>query len=100
ADADRVRVRSNRSGQAVLEVRGAGARTSLYLPLVALDLGGDRCQSAPFLRTVADEIDRWAPGRSGVVRTLRDQAEHLEQGGTVSDSPLALRYLALAGHQT
>ena len=93
-DADRVQVASNRAGQALLEVGGSGARTSIHLPLVAVDVGGDRTQDPAFLRTLAAEIDRWAPQRSAVVRSLVGQAEHLEAGGTVRDSPLARRYLA------
>lgn len=95
AEAEEVRVRANRGGQALLQVRGASARTSFYLPLVAVDLGGDRSQTPEVLRAVADEIERWAPGRGAVVRTLRAQADHLAEGGTVRESPVARAHLSV-----
>jgi hypothetical protein len=73
ADADQVRVRSNRGGQALLEVRGGGHRTSIYLPLVAVDLGGDRTQAPGFLRMLAEQIQTWAPQRTAVVDGLGAQ---------------------------
>lgn len=94
AEASQVRIRSNNAGQALLEVRGAGRRTSTYLPLVAVDMGGDRSQSPEFLSALADEIERWAPQRVGVVKQLRAQAEHMASGGAVRESPLALAHLA------
>lgn len=94
ADAQVVRVRGNRGGQALLEVRGAGRRTSTYLPLVAVDLGGDRSQSPEFLRVLADQIEAWAPQFGAVVRSLRAQADHMASGGTVRESPLARAHLA------
>lgn len=97
ADAQIVRVRNNHGGQALLEVRGAGRRTSTYLPLVAVDLGGDRSQPPDFLRTLADQIEAWAPQFGAVVRVLRAQADHLETGGGVRDSPLVLTHLARRG---
>ncbi|MBO0847477.1 MAG: hypothetical protein J2P22_18925 [Nocardioides sp.] len=95
AGADVVRIRSNNGGQAMLEVRGTGRRRAIYLPLVAVDLGGDRSQSPEFLRMLADQIERWAPERASVVRELRAQAEHLESGGAVGESPLARAHLRL-----
>jgi hypothetical protein len=96
AGAQVVRVRSNNAGQAQLEVRGAGHRTSVYLGLVAVDLGGDRSQPPEFLRTLADQIEQWTPERAAVARSLRAQADHLEGGGAVRDSPLARRFLVAA----
>lgn len=93
ADAEVVRVRSNNGGQALLQVRGAGRRTSTYLPLVAVDLGGDRSQSPDFLRVLADQIETWAPQFGAVVRALRAQADHVASGGTVRESPLARAHL-------
>ena len=93
-DASRVRVRSNHGGQALLEVRAAGRRTSTYIPLVAIDLGGDRSQSPEFLGVLADQIERWSPQRVALVRSLRAQADHLVTGGSVRDSPLARAHLA------
>ena len=94
ADAERVRLTNNRGGQLLLEVRGADRRTSIYLPLVAVDLGGDRSQAPELLRLLADQVETWAPTRSAVVSALRAQADHLAGGGSVRESPLARRYLA------
>lgn len=96
AGADVVRVRSNNAGQALLEVRGHGHRTSIYLPLVAVDLGGDRSQPPEFLRTLADQVERWAPERAAVVRSLRAQADHVDAGRPVRESPLARTHLRSA----
>jgi hypothetical protein len=92
SDASELRVRSS-GGQAMLEVRGAGRRTSAYLPLVAVDLGGDRSLPPEFLRTLADQVERWAPHRSAVIKQLRAQADHVAAGGTVRDSPVARAHL-------
>ena len=94
ADAEVVKLTNNRAGQLMLEVRGAGRRTSIHLPLVAVDLGGDRSQSAEFLGVLADQIEHWAPQRSSVVTKLRAQAEHVASGGGVRESPLARAHLA------
>ena len=94
ADASELRVRSNGAGQAVLGVRGAGRRTSTYVALVAVDLGGDRSLSPEFLRTLADQIERWAPQRGAVVKLLRAQADHVASGGAVRESPVARAHLA------
>ena len=94
AGAARVRIRNNNAGQALLEVRGEGRRTSTYLPLVAVDLGGDRSQPPEVLRMLADQIERWAPERGAVVKQLRAQADHVAAGGTVRESPVARAHLA------
>ena len=78
----------------MLEVRGAGRRTSTYVPLAAVDLGGDRSQSPEFLRILADQIEAWAPQRGAVVKGLRAQADHLGSGGALRESPLARAHLA------
>ncbi len=96
ADASELRVRSNGAGQALLQVRGAGRRTSTHLALVAVDMGGDRSLSPEFLRTLADQIERWAPERGAVVKLLRAQADHVAAGGTVRESPVARAHLARA----
>jgi hypothetical protein len=95
AEAGVVRIRSNNAGQALLEVRSTGHGTSIHLPLVAVDLGGDRSQSPEFLRTLADQIETWGPERGAVVRSLRAQADHVESGGVVRESPLARAHLRL-----
>jgi hypothetical protein len=91
-----VRIRNNNAGQALLEVRGEGRRTSTYLPLVAVDLGGDRSQPPEFLGILADQIERWAPERGAVVKLLRAQADHMAAGGAVRESPVARAHLARA----
>ena len=96
ADAEVVRFTDNRVGQLMLEVRGAGRRTSTYVPLVAVDMGGDRSQSPQFLRLLADQIETWAPQRGTVAKKLRAQADHAEAGGGVRDSPLVRAHLARA----
>ena len=92
AEAQTVQVRSNNGGQALLQVQGRGG--SAYVPLVAVDLGGDRTQPPQFLELLADEIERWAPERGAVVKQLRAQAAHVAAGGSVRESPLALAHLA------
>jgi hypothetical protein len=92
ADATELRVRSA-GGQALLQVRGTGHRTSRYVPLVAVDMGGDRSQPPEFLNSLADQVERWAPHRGAVVRLLRAQAEHVAAGGGVRESPIALAHL-------
>lgn len=92
AEARTVQVRSNNGGQALLQVQGRGG--SAYIPLVAVDLGGDRTQQPQFLETLADEIERWAPERAAVVKQLRAQAAHVAAGGAVRESPIALAHLA------
>ena len=77
-------------------MRGEGRRTSTYLPLVAVDLGGDRSQPPEFLRVLADQIERWAPERGAVVKLLRAQADHVAAGGDVRESPVARAHLARA----
>jgi hypothetical protein len=93
ADAKVVKFTDNRVGQLMLEVRGAERRTSTYVPLVAVDMGGDRSQSPEFLGVLADQIESWSPQRAAVVTKLRAQAEHLRSGGPVRESPLARAHL-------
>lgn len=92
ADARAVKVRSNNGGQALLQVQGS--RGSAWIPLVAVDLGGDRTQQPHFLELLADEVERWAPERGAVVKQLRAQARHVAAGGSVRESPIALAHLA------
>ena len=91
-DASELRVRSS-AGQASLEVRGSGRRTSAYVSLVAVDLGGDRSLPPAVLDTLADQIERWAPQRRAVVKLLRAQADHIAAGGSVRGSPVARAHL-------
>lgn len=88
---------SNRAGQVHLEVSGAGRSGVLFLPLVAVDVGGDRSRAPEFLRLLADQVESWSPQRSGIVRELRGQADHLAAGGAVRSSPLARRLAARGG---
>lgn len=92
ADATELRVR-RAGGQALLQVRGEGQRRSTYVPLVAVDVGGDRSQPPEFLTALADQVERWAPHRGAVVKLLRAQAEHVATGGDVRESPVALAHL-------
>ena len=92
ADAAAVQVRSNNVGQALLQVKGR--RGSAYIPLVAVDTGGDRTQSPEFLELLADQVERWAPERGAVVKQLRSQAAHVTSGGSVRESPIARAHLA------
>jgi len=92
AGARKVQVRSNNGGQAVLQVQGS--RGSAWIPLVAVDLGGDRSQPPEFLELLADEVERWAPERGAVIKQLRAQAAHIAAGGSVRESPMALAHLA------
>jgi len=96
AGATVVRIRNNNAGQALLEVRGDGRRTSTYLPLVAVDLGGDRSQPPEVLGLLAEQLERWAPERGAVVKLLRAQADHMAAGGAVRESPVARAHLARA----
>lgn len=93
ADAPELRIRTS-GGQALLQVRGQGRRTSSYAALVAVDMGGDRSQPPEVLRTLADQIERWAPHRGTVVTLLRAQADHVAAGGSVRESPIARAHLA------
>ena len=97
AEADVLRIRSNHAGQALLEVRATGDRTALHVPLVAVDVGGDRSQPAEFLRVLAAQIERWAPRHQAVIGALAAQADHLDAGGGVRESPLARAHLASPG---
>jgi hypothetical protein len=92
AEARTVGVRSNNAGQALLQVQGG--RGSAWIPLVAVDVGGDRTQKPEFLELLADEVERWAPERGAVVKQLRAQAAHVVAGGAVRDSPIARAHLA------
>ena len=80
-----VRLVPNRAGQLVLAVRRPGGRPS-YLPILAADSGGPRCQSPGFLRLLADEVE--GGGHLGIAGRLRAQADHLDTGGEVLGSPL------------
>lgn len=91
ADAAKVALTDNRAGQLLLEVRGAGRRTPVLVPLVAVDVGGDRAQGPDLLRLLANQVERWAPQHATVVARLRAQADHLAGGGDVRSSPLAQR---------
>ena len=96
AEATTIRLQPNHAGQLMLQVRGAGRRGSVYLPLVAVDLGGDRSQPPEVLLVLADQVEAWAPQRASVVRQLRAHADHLAGGGAVRESPLAKAHLTRA----
>ena len=46
-----------------------------HIPIAADDLGGTRAQSPEFVTFLADQVERWAPGKRSVVRELRKLAE-------------------------
>lgn len=91
SEATRVAFTDNRAGQLLLEVRGPSRRSPIHLPLLAIDLGGDRGQAPAFLRLLAGQLETWAPERAEVARSLRAQADHVEGGGDLRSSPLARR---------
>lgn len=74
-----------------LNLRVKGPAGTIRATLVAADLGGDRSIEPGQLRLLADEIERWAPEGDRVVTAPRAQAEPLEAGGDVRESPLAQR---------
>ncbi len=77
----------NRAGQ--LALRARGERGTVRITLLADDLGGERSARPDLLRVLADEIDRWAPERQRLTSRLRAQADHVESGGALRESPLA-----------
>lgn len=80
---------SNRGGAVLLRARPEQGR-GLYLPLVARTDYVEKSQPPALLRQLADAVQQHrAGGARPVVEALRKQAEHLEAGGTVADSPLA-----------
>jgi hypothetical protein len=93
AEATAVRLVPNHAGQVLLQVRDPARRTVFSYALVARDVGGERALPPAVLRALADQVDRWAPAARGAVEALRAQAEHLEVGGPVADSPLTRRHL-------
>lgn len=81
---------NNRGGTLMLGIRGAGRRTSIYLPLLQIGDYGNRSQEPEFLRFLADVLDRWAPKvQRTVTEPLRKQAEFIASGGAPQESPLA-----------
>lgn len=92
AEATVLRFRSNHLGMVVLQVRGAGWR-SIFVPVVADDMRGPRSPPTLLLRLLADEVRRWAPERHHHVAAQLDaQADHLDEGGSVRDSPLLVEH--------
>ncbi|MEO5654268.1 MAG: hypothetical protein ABIN79_07750 [Marmoricola sp.] len=88
-DADTLQLITNRGGGLVLQVREKGSRRSTYLAILLLTDYVQRSQDPTILRALAAQVETWAPQRKSVVKQLLRQAEHLEQGGSAEDSPLA-----------
>lgn len=86
-----LRFRCTRLGMVMLQVRGH-RWWSIYLPIVAADGLGIRCQPLALLWQVVDEMERWVPEQAGVIDELQRQIAHLEAGGAVLDSPLLVAY--------
>ena len=93
AEASAVKLVPNHAGQVLLRIEDPDRRAPFHHALVANDLGGERAQPPQHLRALAEVIERWAPRQRAVVDALRAQADHLEAGGTTSESPLARRHL-------
>lgn len=87
AEASVVDLERNRAGQLALRARGGGG--TVRVTVLAMDMGGERSADAHLLRFLAGELDRWAPGRQRLTARLRAQAEHVEAGGALRESPLA-----------
>ncbi len=84
-----LRFRSNHQGMIWLQARSRGRWRSIHVPVVADDERGPRSQPAPVLRLLADEIRLWAPpAHHAVADELDAQADHLEAGGRVEESPV------------
>jgi hypothetical protein len=81
----------NKAGEAMLSLKGSGART--FVSLLHLTATVQRSLDAPTLKALADGVERFvAPGvagRDAVTAQLRAQAAHVADGGAPSDSPLA-----------
>ena len=96
AEATVVRFRSNHLGMIVLQARGRRRWRAIHVPLVADDERGPRSQPVPVLRLLAGEIRRWAPAHHhGVADELDAQADHLERGGRIEESPLLVDHIGL-----
>jgi len=84
-----LRFRSNHQGMIWLQARSRGRRRSIHVPVVADDERGPRSQPVAVLRLLAAEIRRWAPpAHHPVAAELEAQADHLEAGGRVEESPV------------
>ena len=84
-----LRFRSNHQGMIWLQARSRGRWRSIHVPVVAHDERGPRSQPVAVLRLLAAEIRRWAPpDHHTVADALAAQADHLEAGGRIEESPL------------
>lgn len=87
-DARVVRLRHNYKGMVLLQVRGRHP-LSLYVPVAGDDERGLRGQPPRVLRSLAHGIRRGAQAvHHGVADELDAQADHLERGGGLHDSPV------------
>lgn len=88
ADAGKLDLITNRGGGLLLRV-GRQGRGAVLVPVLALTDYVEASQPPSVLRTLADQVEKWAPRQERVVSQLRRQAEHVEQGGSAKESPLA-----------
>lgn len=80
---------SDRGGTLLLRARPAEGR-GLHVPVVARTDYVEKSQPPALLRQLADTVEQHrAGGARPVAEGLRQQAAHLESGGTVAGSPLA-----------
>lgn len=89
ADATVVDLQPNRGGQLNLRVEGSSG--TIVAAVLAVDPGRDRSMEPDQLRLLAAELERWAPGRARLTEALRAQADHVEAGGSIRESPFARR---------
>jgi len=80
-----VRLVDSRGGTLLLAVTD---ERTLYLPLLAHTDYVHRCQRPPLLRRLAEQIDTFAPDARAVATQLRGQADFLQAGGPLEQSPL------------
>jgi len=84
-----VRLRHNFKGMVLLQVRGRRRLPALYVPVAGDDERGPRGQPPEVLRWLAGEIRRWSPAvHHGVADELDAQAAHVEEGGSIHESPV------------
>lgn len=84
-----VDLQRNHGGQLNLRVKGSSG--TILATVLAIDLGGDRVMQPDQLRLLAEEMERWAPAKARLAQAFRAQADHIESGGSIADSPFASR---------
>jgi hypothetical protein len=93
AEARVVRLRHDHKGLVLLQVCGRHRLLGLHVPVAGDDARGPRGQPPAVLRRLADEIRGRAPAvHHEVADELAAQADHLERGGSLLDSPILLAH--------